>query len=46
MKYKYFESTSAFLDVSQKFTPSMKGKPEISTQYKTNITNLLVGNAV
>ena len=41
MKYQYFWFTSAFLDVSEKFSPSIRGKPEISTQNKTNITNLL-----
>ena len=39
MKYQYFLSTSAFLDVTQKLSP-MRGKPEIFTQNKTNTTNL------
>ena len=41
MKYQYFWFTSAFLDASQKFSPSIRGKPEILTQNKTNITNML-----
>ena len=41
MIYLYFWSTSAFLDASQKLSPSIRGKPEISTQNKTNIINML-----
>ena len=41
MKYQYFWFTSAFLDASQKFSTSIRGKPEISTLNKKNITNVL-----
>ena len=41
MKYQYLWFTSTFLDASQKFSPSRRGKPEISSQNKTNITNML-----
>ena len=41
MKYQYFWFTSAFFDASHKFLPSVRGKPEMSTQNKTNITNML-----
>ena len=41
MKYQYFWFTSAFLDARQKFSPSIIVKPKISTQNKTNITNML-----
>ena len=41
MKYQYFWFTSAFLDASQKFLPSIRGKSEISTQNKININNVL-----
>ena len=38
---------SAFLDKSQKFSPSLRGKPVISTQIKTNILLICwAGNAV
>ena len=42
MKYQYFWFTSAFPETSQKFSP-LKGKLEIPTQNKTNITNVLGG---
>ena len=41
MIYQYFWFTSDFLDTSQKFSPSIRGKQEILTQDKTNITNML-----
>ena len=41
MKYQYFWFTSAFLDARQKFPPSIKDKPDISTQNKTNIIDML-----
>ena len=38
---------SAFLDKSQKFSPSLRGKPVISTQIKTNMLLICwAGNAV
>ena len=39
MIYQYFWFTSAFIDVSQKFSPTKKSKLEILTQNKTYITN-------
>ena len=45
-KYQSFWFSSAFLDASQKFSPFIRGKPEISTQNETNITNMQVGNTV
>ena len=41
MIYQYFWFDSAFLDAGQKFSPSARVKPEILTQNKTNITNML-----
>ena len=41
MKYQYFWFTSAFLDAIQKFSPSMRSKPEISTLNKADIINML-----
>ena len=46
MKYQSFWFSSAFLDASQKCSPFIRGKPAISTQNKTNITNMQVGNTV
>ena len=40
-KYQYFWFTSVFLELSQKFSPSVRSKPEILTNIKTNITNML-----
>ena len=41
MKYQSFWLTSVLLYPSQKFSPFVRGKPEISTQNKTNITTML-----
>ena len=41
MIYQYFWFTSAFLDASHKSSPSIRGKPEILTKNKTNITSML-----
>ena len=40
-KYQYFWFISAFLDTNQKLSPSIRGKPELLIQNKTNITNML-----
>ena len=41
MQYQYFWFSSAFPDASKKFSPSIRGKPESSTQNKSNIANML-----